>query len=266
MTKKSTQSFWHWVSDRRISFWLNISPRSFTDRYSSCRWAGRSTSSWSCFSLWSARKSKYIRLQRKFFELHLRGFLLVVVVLLVAHVRDQLIQAMRNSDPRVRIVFVYRFNSNVHSMFTLQVAGCDFWHGPNFGIPSNPTFRVRWFSSLCKVYSRHASDSVKCEISSVSFVMKYCPTPTVVRNPASLQILITRICCESLSTCSWYFCNRSSFLYRIIGRRCRCFRQQTCWLKQWVKLSCQYRSPRSYLAGVVFPHTNLRLLRGYWQK
>ena len=39
--------------------------------------------SWFCFSLWSARKSKYSRLQRKFFELHLRGFLLVVVVLLV---------------------------------------------------------------------------------------------------------------------------------------------------------------------------------------
>ena len=54
------------------------------------------------------------------FELHLRGFLLVVVVLLVvAQVRDQLIQATRNSDPRVRIVFVFRFNSNFHSVFTL---------------------------------------------------------------------------------------------------------------------------------------------------
>ena len=42
----------------------------------------------------------------KIFELHLRGFLLAVVVLLVAQIRDQLIQAMRNSDPRVRIVVV----------------------------------------------------------------------------------------------------------------------------------------------------------------
>ena len=40
--------------------------------------------------------------------------------------------------------------------------------------------------------------------------MKYCPTSTVVRNLASVQILITRFCCESLSTRSWYFCNRSS--------------------------------------------------------
>ena len=61
----------------------------------------------------------YIRLQRKFFELHLRGLLLVVVVPFVAQVCDQLVQAMGNSDPRVRIVFVHRFNSNVHSMFTL---------------------------------------------------------------------------------------------------------------------------------------------------
>ena len=44
------------------------------------------------------------------------------------------------------------------------------------------------FSSRGKVYSRQATDSVNCEHSSVSFVMKYCPTPTVVRNPASVQI------------------------------------------------------------------------------
>ena len=54
-----------------------------------------------------SRKSKCIHFQRKIVELHLGGFLLVVVVLLIiAQVRDQLIQAMRNSDPRVRIVFV----------------------------------------------------------------------------------------------------------------------------------------------------------------
>ena len=90
------------------------------------------------------RKSKYIRFQRKVFELHLRCFLLVVVVLLVvAQVRDQLIQAMRNSDPRVRIVFVYGLNSDFHSIFTLKAAGCNFQYGSNLGVPSNPTFRVR---------------------------------------------------------------------------------------------------------------------------
>ena len=50
---------------------------------------------------------KHVRFQRKIVELHLRGFLLVVVVLLVdVQFRDQLIQAMRNSDPRVRIAFL----------------------------------------------------------------------------------------------------------------------------------------------------------------
>ena len=66
------------------------------------------------------------------------------------------------------------------------------------------------FSSLGKVYSRHATGSVNCENSSVSFVTKYCPTSTVVRNRASVQILFTRFWCESLSTRSWYFRNRSS--------------------------------------------------------
>ena len=79
-------------------------------------------------------KSKYIRFQLKIFDLHLSGFLLVVVFLLVvAQVRDQFF-AMRNSDPRVRTVFVYRFNSCFHSIFTLWAAGCDFQHGPNFGV------------------------------------------------------------------------------------------------------------------------------------
>ena len=210
MTKKSSQSFWHWERDMRISSWFNISPSSFTSRYRSCRWASRSTSSWFCFGLWSARTSKYIRLQRKFFRLHLRGFLFVVVVLFDAQVRDQLIQSMRNSDPRVKIVFVYRFNSNFSFIFTLLVAGCDFHNGPTFGIPSIPTFRVRWFFiswqgvlTTCHWF---------CELWELFSVLchKYCPTSTVVKNPQSVQILITRFCCESLSTRSLYFCNKSS--------------------------------------------------------
>ena len=51
---------------------------------------------------------------------------------------------MRNSDPRVRSVFVHRFSSNFHSMFTLRATSCDSQYGSNFGVPSNPTFRVSW--------------------------------------------------------------------------------------------------------------------------
>ena len=65
-----------------------------------------------------AKASTFV-FQRKIFELHLGGFLLVVVVLFVDQISDQLEQSMRNSDPRVRIAFVYRFNSNFHSIIYL---------------------------------------------------------------------------------------------------------------------------------------------------
>ena len=56
------------------------------------------------------------------------SLLLVVVVLLID-------QAMRNLDPRVRIVIVHRFNSCFHSVFASQVAGCCFQYGSNSGVP-----------------------------------------------------------------------------------------------------------------------------------
>ena len=197
-------------------------------------------------------KSKYIRFQRKIFELHLGGFLLVVVVVhVITQVYNQLVQAMRNSDPRVRIVSVYRFNSNFHSICTLWVAGCDFQYGPNFGVPSNPTCRVRWFFISWQRVLTTSTESVNCENSSVSSVMKYCPTSTFVRNPASVQILITRFCCDSLSSRSWHFCNRSScegssvegvgvFINELFGK------------KQWVRLSYHDSSPSSNMARFVF--------------
>ena len=63
------------------------------------------------------------------------------------------------------------------------------------------------FSSFGKVYSRHVTGSVNCENSSVSTVRLQ---PLSGRNRASVQIFSTRFCCESLSTRSLYFCNRSS--------------------------------------------------------
>ena len=69
----------HWIVGGRIILWFNIGPRSFPNGHSFCGWAGRDTSLWFCFSLLSARKSTCFRFQRKNFELHLWGFLLVVV-------------------------------------------------------------------------------------------------------------------------------------------------------------------------------------------
>ena len=66
------------------------------------------------------------------------------------------------------------------------------------------------FSFLGKVYSRQATESVNCENFSVSFVTIYCPTSTMVRNPASVQNVITLSSCDNFSIRSQYLCNRSS--------------------------------------------------------
>ena len=65
-------------------------------------------------------------------DFRLRDLLFVVVVLFVDQVCNQFVQAMRNSEQRVRIVFVHRFNSEFHSVFTLQTTGCDFQYVSNF--------------------------------------------------------------------------------------------------------------------------------------
>ena len=52
---------------------------------------------------------------------------------------------MRNSDPRVSIVSIQRPNSDLNSMFTVQITGCNFQYGPNFGVSLDPTF---WFVML----------------------------------------------------------------------------------------------------------------------
>ena len=58
-------------------------------------------------------------------------------------------------------------------------------------------------SSLGNVYSRQVTGPVNCENSSVSLVMNYCPTSTIVKNHAPIQKIMTRFCCENLFTHSW---------------------------------------------------------------
>ena len=72
--------------------------------------------------------------------------------------------------------------------------------GPILVFPRIQNLGSDEFSSLGKVYSR--------ENYSVSFVMKYCPTSTVVRNPASVQNLLNLSCCDHFSIRSLNFCNR----------------------------------------------------------
>ena len=64
------------------------------------------------------------------------------------------------------------------------------------------------------MYSRQVIESVNGENSLVSFVMKYCPTSTVVRNPASVQNLLNLSCCDNFSIRSQDLCNRYSLRAR----------------------------------------------------
>ena len=128
----------------------------------------------------------------------------------------------------------------------------DFQYGSNLVFSRIQPFGSDDFSSLGKVYSRQATESVNCENSSVSFVMKYCPTSTVVRNAASIQNLLNLSCCDNLSTRSWYLCNRSS---SCAGSSVKGVCLHNTWHKQWVRLSCQNRSPCSNSAGFAFTQT-----------
>ena len=60
--------------------------------------------------------------------------------------------------------------------------------GPIFVFPWIQSFDSDESSYLGRVYSRQPTESVNC------------PTSTVVKNPASIQILITRFCCGKHST------------------------------------------------------------------
>ena len=78
----------------------------------------------------------------------------------------------------------------------MQITGCNFQYGSNFGVSLDPTFRLwYYFFSWKSVFM--TSHCIKlCEISSV---MKHCRISTTFRNPASTQNLLNLSCCESFS-------------------------------------------------------------------
>ena len=103
MTKKMNLFLRRCTIGKRLFSWFDISPSSLPYKYGSCRRAGRFSFLCFCFCLRSVCKITRIQFQRILFELHFLGFLFVVV-----QVRDQLVQAMRNSDSWVKTVLVHR--------------------------------------------------------------------------------------------------------------------------------------------------------------
>ena len=161
MTKESTQLIGHWVSDRRLSFWLNISPSSFTDRYSSCWWAGKKRlRGFALAFFWSARKSKYVRFQRTIFEMHLWGFLLGPT-----YSCHEKFWPTSEKCPLFTDSFLISLHIYLASSWLWLPIRVQFWCSPRV-----QPFGSDDFSSLGKVYSRQATESVICENSSVSLL------------------------------------------------------------------------------------------------
>ena len=121
---------------------------------------------------------------------------------------------MRNSDPRVRmslftdIILI----STPYLPCKKQIATSK--TGPILMFPRIQPFGSDAPSSLGRMYSRQATESLNCENYAVSFVMKYCPISTTFRNPASIQNLLSLSCCDNFSIRSPYCCKRRSLRAR----------------------------------------------------
>ena len=121
------------LQNRRMNIpWINISPKSLTNR--NCSWwgwwgAGKFSSLWFCFGLWSACKILRIQFYRTFFELIFGNLCFIVV-----QMHHKVVCNMGNSDTRVRFS-IHRPNSDLYSIFTVQITGCNFHYGPILVFP-----------------------------------------------------------------------------------------------------------------------------------
>ena len=196
MTKKSTQLLRQWIMDERIIFWFNIGPSSFpmgtvlVDGLARVRLCG--------FALAFVRLAKT---NTSVFNANSSDFVTVSCSLSSYSLSIKSVTNLFNPSENC-LCSILISTPNLLCRWLVVTSNT----GPILVSPQIQPFGPDDFSSLGRVYSRHVTGSLNCENSSVSFVMKYCPTSTVVRNPASVQILITHLCCESLSTRSWYFC------------------------------------------------------------
>ena len=175
-------------------------------------------------------------LPRKYFRLRFRNFMLVVVVLFVDQFCDRLVHSIHE---KLWPTSANCLCSQIQFWFPLHIYIIDNKlqipiRASILVFPRIQPFRSDDFSSLATVYSRHVTGSADCKNSSVSFVMTYCPTSTVVKNPASVQNWLTR--CYGKSSHSFLVLLQQIFLRKIIGRKCKCSHQRTCCDKQWPDL------------------------------
>ena len=157
---------------------------------------------------------------------------------------------MRMSEPRVRIVFVID-STLIYTPYLpcrQQVETSN--TGPILAFARIQPFGSEKFSSLGKVFSRQATESVNCENSSVSFVMKYCAITTTFKNPAPIQNMLNLSCCDNFSIRSPYLCKKI-FLCRIISIQKHVCHDHT-WHKRGTRLSSHNGFLRSIMKGFIF--------------
>ena len=94
-TEEKCFIFHHWVRLIELRSWFNINPRSFKSKCSPWKWEVESLLGFASAFDWLANANTSV---------FISSFLLVVPALFVDQVCDQLVQSMRNSDPRVRNV------------------------------------------------------------------------------------------------------------------------------------------------------------------
>ena len=104
-----------------------------------------------------------------------------------------------------------RHNSDLNSMFTVQIIGCNFQHGLNFRVflGSSPSVVMLLLLLEECIHDRPLHEIV-WEICSV-FRPESCQFSTTLWNPASIQDLLNLSCCDSFSIRSSYCCNRKIF-------------------------------------------------------
>ena len=116
---------------------------------------------------------------------------------------------MRNSDPRVSMVRVQKPNSDLNSILTVQVTGCNFLYGPNLCVPLDRSFRLWCFFFSWK--SVLSTNHCICELWEICSVFCH----EVLSNFNSEILHPHKICwnlsgCDSFSVRSPYSCKRRS--------------------------------------------------------
>ena len=127
---------------------------------------------------------------------------LSVILGVIVHITNG---PIRNSDPRLRIVFFHGLNSNFHTKFELLESRRDFQNRSNSRVSLNPSCRFRsWIVSRKGVFatsywSQKKFTSIPCH----EILVQLLPHSY---NPASLQNLLNLSSGESCRTCWKYFC------------------------------------------------------------